>query len=247
MKNLLNLWKPRNLILYGRITILKSLGLSTLIYNASVFKFPVTFIASVKRTICDFVWNQHTPETKEQILEEIIWNNRFIKIEGLYVYYREWHNAGITRVKDIFNKNKFLAPDAFSKKFSLKSSNFLKYLALCSAFPQDWIRILKVIHETPAPVPDTVNTISINELSCKIATQSLIAKMFHPPTADRKIRQANLDDHAIQIIYNIPLRILNSPSFNTKSCTIFCKLTQPYLKIKLKRGVDAIFANKNKN
>ena len=33
MKNLLNLWKPRNLTLYGRITILKSLALSKLVYN----------------------------------------------------------------------------------------------------------------------------------------------------------------------------------------------------------------------
>ena len=57
MKNLFNLWKRRNLTLYGRITILKSLSLSKLIYNASVLKFPVTFIASVKPTICDFVWN----------------------------------------------------------------------------------------------------------------------------------------------------------------------------------------------
>ena len=61
--------------------------------------------------------NQRTPQNKEQILEEIIWNNRLTKIEGLSVYYREWHNAGITRVKDIFNKNKFLAPDVFSNKF----------------------------------------------------------------------------------------------------------------------------------
>ena len=30
--------------------------------------------------------NQHAPQTKEQILEEIIWNNRFIKIKGLYIY-----------------------------------------------------------------------------------------------------------------------------------------------------------------
>ena len=151
--------------------------------------------------------NQHTPQTKEQILEEIIWNNRFILIEGLSVYYREWHNAGITRVKDIFNKNKFLAPDVLSNKFALKSSNFLKYLALCSAIPRDWIRILKDTHETPASVPDAVNTISINKLSCKIATQSLITKKFQPPTAERRMRQANLDDNAIQTIYNIPFNV----------------------------------------
>ena len=29
--------------------------------------------------------NHHIPQTKEQILEQIIWNNKFIKIEGLSV------------------------------------------------------------------------------------------------------------------------------------------------------------------
>ena len=46
--------------------------------------------------------NQHTPENKEQVLNEILWNNRFIKINGFSVYYKNWHNAGVIRIKDIF-------------------------------------------------------------------------------------------------------------------------------------------------
>ena len=67
MKNLLNLWKPRNLTLYSCHTILKSLGLSKVIYNTSVLKFPVTFRASVKQTICDFVWSGK-PKIKQNML-----------------------------------------------------------------------------------------------------------------------------------------------------------------------------------
>ena len=115
--------------------------------------------------------------------------------------------AGITRVKYIFNRNKFLTPDVFSNKFSLKSSNFPKYLALCNAIPRDWIWILKDTHETPAPVPDTDNTISINKLSCKIVAQSLIAKTFQPPTAERRMRLSNSHDNEIQIIYIIPFNV----------------------------------------
>ena len=33
--------------------------------------------------------SQHTPQTKQQRLEEIIWNNKFIKIDGQSVYYKE--------------------------------------------------------------------------------------------------------------------------------------------------------------
>ena len=62
---------------------------------------------------------------------------------------------------------------------------------------------MKDTHETPAPAPDTVNTIPINKRSCKIATQSLT----QPATAERRMRQANLDDNAIQTICNIPFNV----------------------------------------
>ena len=67
MINLLNLWKPRNLTLYSCNTILKSLGLSKVICNTSVLKFPVTFRASVMQTICDFVWSGK-PKIKQNML-----------------------------------------------------------------------------------------------------------------------------------------------------------------------------------
>ena len=37
---------------------------------------------------------QHAPQNKGQILEENVWNNKFIKINGQSVYYKEWHTAG---------------------------------------------------------------------------------------------------------------------------------------------------------
>ena len=62
MKNLLNLWRTRNLTLYGCITILKSLALSKLVYNTSVLTLLLQFAASVKTAISEFVWN-----TKPQV------------------------------------------------------------------------------------------------------------------------------------------------------------------------------------
>jgi len=58
MKSVLNLWYPRNLTLYGRITILKSLAISKPIYNSSVPTFPKKFVAMVNQAITQFVWNK---------------------------------------------------------------------------------------------------------------------------------------------------------------------------------------------
>ena len=54
-----------------------------------------------------------TPESKEQILDEIICNNRFIKINGSSVYYKQLHEAGITKVSDIFKGDSLLTFNDF--------------------------------------------------------------------------------------------------------------------------------------
>ena len=84
-----------------------------------------------------------TPETKEQILEEITWNNRFIKINGSSVFYRQWHDAGITKVGDIFKDGSFLTFNEFVSTFQIKTT-FLKHYGLCHTIPQEWINLLKV-------------------------------------------------------------------------------------------------------
>ena len=67
MKNILNLWKSRNLTLHGRIIILKSLALSKLVYNASVLSFSPEFTSSVKSAISQFVWNNR-PKIKHNTM-----------------------------------------------------------------------------------------------------------------------------------------------------------------------------------
>ena len=83
--------------------------------------------------------NCRSPEFKEQILNEIIWNNRFIRIEGYSIYYKQWHEAGVTRIRDIFNGGSFLTFNDFPSKFSIKT-NFLRYHGLCHTIPQKWIK-----------------------------------------------------------------------------------------------------------
>ena len=47
----LNIWKSRDLTLIGKITILKSLGLSKLIYNSCVLMIPPRFAVEVNKAI----------------------------------------------------------------------------------------------------------------------------------------------------------------------------------------------------
>ena len=79
---------------------------------------------------------------------------------------------------------------------------------MCSAIPREWIRVLKDTHQVPIQAAvETVDEVPINKLSCKMATERLISKTFQPPTAERRMRQANLDDEVIKIIYKIPFNV----------------------------------------
>ena len=88
--------------------------------------------------------NCTTPKDKEDFLNQIIWNNRFIRINNSSVYYRIWNQVGICKLACIVNDtgNSFLSFKVLVQKFKIKC-NFLHYLSLLSAIPDQWKKSLK--------------------------------------------------------------------------------------------------------
>ena len=68
LEKILNSWKRRKLTLLGKINIVKSLGLSKLIYNASVLPVPENFSKRVDKTILDFIWDNKPHKIKTKTL-----------------------------------------------------------------------------------------------------------------------------------------------------------------------------------
>ena len=56
MKNVLNVWKQRDLSMFGKIHIVKSVALSLLQYCCSVIHIHSIYIVKVQSIIWDFVW-----------------------------------------------------------------------------------------------------------------------------------------------------------------------------------------------
>ena len=57
MKTKLNLWLSRDLTLYGKSLLAKALGVSQLIYIASMLSVPETLLKSVQTQLFSFLWN----------------------------------------------------------------------------------------------------------------------------------------------------------------------------------------------
>ena len=68
LEMLLNKWKARNLTLFGKVTILKSLALSKLTYNASIIDVPEDIVNKINKLTYDFIWNGKREKIKRKTL-----------------------------------------------------------------------------------------------------------------------------------------------------------------------------------
>ena len=60
----LNIWKSRGLTLYGKVPIIKSLGLSNLIYSISNVNFLKDTVPMVKDEMFRFLWQNKKDKIK---------------------------------------------------------------------------------------------------------------------------------------------------------------------------------------
>ena len=63
-KSTLRHWKLRNLTLYGKVTIVKTLGIPQIRYVCNVLVPPEYFISNIKNIIVDFVWSGGSSKIK---------------------------------------------------------------------------------------------------------------------------------------------------------------------------------------
>ena len=142
-----------------------------------------------------------TPTTKKDVLDQIVWNNRFIKVNKTSVYFQKWHQAGIYKLISLLDESKkrFLSFNAFVNHFQVKC-NFLQYHGLLSAIPNDWKNSLKQGQQTT-----TINLPSINKLTCKTIYKLLVeSQNFVPPTAEKRLTEFGFDADDRQKRYSLP-------------------------------------------
>ena len=68
MKTKLNLWLSRDLTLYGKSSLAKTLGVSQLIYAASMLTVPTSVIKNVQAELFNFLWKNKTDKIKRLVM-----------------------------------------------------------------------------------------------------------------------------------------------------------------------------------
>ena len=67
-KSVLSVWKMRNLSMYGKSQVVRSLAISQLLYVCSNLSIPNNFTVKVQKEIVKFIWNARKPKIKYKTL-----------------------------------------------------------------------------------------------------------------------------------------------------------------------------------
>ena len=68
MDTKLNMWQTRDLTLYGRTMLVKSLGISKIVYAASMLRVPETVVKTVQDRIFKFLWKNKKDKVKRVVM-----------------------------------------------------------------------------------------------------------------------------------------------------------------------------------
>ena len=151
-------------------------------------------------------WNEIKvkPKNPKQFMEEILWDNRYIQTVSKIkkkdrkhsIFDPKLYKAGVTRVKDLLDKNgKILDFNAFTVKYNIKC-NILHYYKITKAIPVNWlneiekyvqVNQLTTISETHC-LKITCNdlTVDIHKALTKTICNCFIKLKYETPSALKK-------------------------------------------------------------
>ena len=79
---------------------------------------------------------------------------------------------------------------------------------LSHAVPQKCINILKGNFTEPLEKCSEKDNICLDKLSCRSATIFFVKSKFVMPTAERRMKEASLKEHMMQLIYSLPFNVI---------------------------------------
>ena len=193
----------------------------------------------------------------EDIMNQFVWNNKYILSEGKSLYHAFLHNTcGISKVGDLVSKDNIFLGSEKVLNSKLTPSQYFLLMGVVSAIPNEWRSTIKgkSVHVDPHPfiensfrVPIRGKMFDLSSVSSKILYREFRSRKEIPPTAQAKFKEEypslSIEWKEIySLAFNVTLdtnlrvfqyKLLNRIIFTNKlvdspSCT-FCKTNEESL------------------
>ena len=156
-------------------------------------------------------YNLHAKEPKgeDEICNEIIWNNKYITVDGRTIFYKQLYDKGVVQVRDLLSKEgKLLTYIEFKNQYKVKI-NFLEYGSLVNAIPTQWVQKLTVnVPTKPQSFKDSFYDYVRKLQSNKIYWNRVAAFVRTPTALDKWISEFPfINDSDFKDFFTLPMYV----------------------------------------
>ena len=159
--------------------------------------------------------NRKTPSSSHEVINEIIWNNRFLCIDKMSIYRDDMIKLGFLKIGDVLRANNCSRFNVYGTSPLSPEQNFF-LMSLIDSFPAEWRAFAKsftdssLIEEIPNDPKIGLgdgNSVPILDISTKQIYEIFLGKKQIPPTAKRKLTDKYPDINVEwDKVYSLPFR-----------------------------------------
>ena len=159
--------------------------------------------------------NRKTPNSVHEVINEIIWNNRFICIDKMSIYRDDMKKLGFLKIGDVVRANNSSCFNVYGTSMLSPEQNFF-LMSLIDSFPAEWRAFAKSFTESSLieEIPNNPkirlgngNSVPILDVSSKQIYEIFLRKKQIPPTARRKLTDKYPDINVEwDKVYSLPFR-----------------------------------------
>ena len=151
---------------------------------------------------CLDAWSSLTRQevySYEDIMNQVVWNNRYILSEGKSLHYPFFHNiCGISKVGDLVSSDNIFLRSGKVLNAKLTPSQYFLLMGVVSAIPNEWRSTIKGrrVHVDPHPFFESSFRVRIrgemfdlSSVSSKTLYREFRSRKVIPPTAQAKFKE----------------------------------------------------------
>ena len=171
----------------------------------------------------------------EEISNTVIWNNKFICIDGKSIFNSRLSSKGLIRIGDLVTESNQFISNSNLRQWDFSPKDIFNLMAIIDAIPAPWRRSLKMngcVNKRPFIVPDEIQLVlsnrdvSIDKATSKSIYTELISVLVTSPTAQSRYNES-FDTVPLnwKEIYSLPFKV----ALDTKSREFQYKILNRYL------------------
>ena len=131
----------------------------------------------------------------QEIKYQLIWNNRYVKVDKKCVFYKTLFETGAIRVRNLFLGSNTLKLFQYWVDKGVKASLFLEWMAVIDAIPKEWRGLIRNsnfndahrIHSTELKLIIGDEKIALQTLKTKSIHNFFVKKLALPPTNKERL------------------------------------------------------------